>query len=439
MKLVNTHILILFFLNSFSGFSQQDIWSLDRCLDSARVNNLKLRIAENQQTIISEKHDEAVSGLYPKIAIAGDYRYYTNLPYQLLPLSVFGGPDGVYKETQFGVPHVINANVQFNMNLYNPQTYGAIDVTNTMEEIAAVQYQRTEEQLFFEISNLFYNAVIIQYQIRFIDSNLVNAGQLLNIVTLLHEQKMVKTTDADKIKLQVAQLELNKQNAASKQTQIHNQLKFMMGISDQIQLVADTTLNLFQPEPIVLNETNDLKLNRLSGEVLQTELQTIRRTRIPMVSLYGVYGTTGYGYTGDPQSFLDFYPVGYAGVQLVYPLFNGFAINQKIDQKELEIQNNQYQQELIYKQTSMQVDNAILQRSIAYNMVQSAQTQIQLGEEIYKQIKLQFEQETASLTEVLLADLAVRESQQIWINAIVDYFKADLELKKVSGNFNIKE
>lgn len=439
MKLVNTHILMLFFLNSFYGISQQDIWSLDRCLDSARVNNLKLRIAENQQTIISEKHDEAVSGLYPKIAMVGDYRYYTNLPYQLLPLSVFGGPDGVYKETQFGVPHVINANVQFNMNLYNPQTYGAIEVTNTMEEIAEVQYQRTQEQIFFEISNLFYNAVIIQYQMRFIDSNLVNARQLLNIVNVLREQKMVKTTDVDKIKLQVSQLELNKSNVESKQTQILHQLKFIMGISDTTKLIADTTLNLFQPEPIEMNETNDLKLNRLSGEILQTELQTISRMRIPVVSLYGVYGTTGYGFTGDPQSFLNFYPVGFAGIQLVYPLFNGFSINQKIDQKELEIENNQYQQDLINRQTNMQIDNAILQRSIAYNLVQSAQNQIQLGEEIYQQIKLQFEQETASLTEVLLADLSLRESQQIWINAIVDYFKADLELKKVSGNFNIKE
>jgi OMF family outer membrane factor len=40
----------------------------------------------------------------------------------------------------------------------------------------------------------------------------------------------------------------------------------------------------------------------------------------------------------------------------------------------------------------------------------------------------------ASLTDILLADTALREAQQANISAIIEYLKADLELKKLTGN-----
>jgi hypothetical protein len=53
---------------------------------------------------------------------------------------------------------------------------------------------------------------------------------------------------------------------------------------------------------------------------------------------WNAYGTTGFGYNGQPASFLDFYPIGFAGIQLSYPLFNGTVTLRKINQKTLELQ-----------------------------------------------------------------------------------------------------
>jgi OMF family outer membrane factor len=46
---------------------------------------------------------------------------------------------------------------------------------------------------------------------------------------------------------------------------------------------------------------------------------------------------------------------------------------------------------------------------------------------------LQQKQGTATLTDVLLADNALREAQQNYLSAVVDYLKADLEIKKLTG------
>ena len=59
---------------------------------------------------------------------------------------------------------------------------------------------------------------------------------------------------------------------------------------------------------------------------------------------------------------------------------------------------------------------------------------IKLAKTIYDQTILQQKQGTASLQDVLLADYALREAQQTYLMAIFDYLKADLDLKKFTGN-----
>ena len=98
------------------------------------------------------------------------------------------------------------------MSLYNPQVYGAIRTTKIASELTELQYKKTEEQIFFEISNLYYNAQILYHQLTFIDSNLVNATRLLKNMQLLYEQLLAKGTDVSKVKLQVAQLNTQKEN-----------------------------------------------------------------------------------------------------------------------------------------------------------------------------------------------------------------------------------
>ena len=84
----------------------------------------------------------------------------------------------------------------------------------------------------------------------------------------------------------------------------------------------------------------------------------------------------------------------------------------------------------------MQVANAKLQKKIAQKSVETIGVQINLAQTIYEETLLLQKQRIASLTEVLLADNSIRESQQAYLSAIIEYLKADLELKKITGNIS---
>jgi len=441
MKLVNIHkqiIFLLFFLIGFQA-AQAQVWTIQQCIDTAQVHNKNLQMSRNNIAIGEQKAKEAKANLIPKVTVNADYKYFTNLPYQLMPLSTFNpaAQEGTYKETQFGVPHNINANLQLSMPLYNPQVYGAIQTTKIASELTELQYQKTEEQIYFEISNLYYNAQILHHQLAFIDSNLINATRLLKNKQLLNEQLLAKGTDVSKVKLQVSQLVTQKESISSKYEQVLNALKFAMGISIEQNLQIEVNIQYQNTNEYTSSSTLDIRIIKTQNHLLSSELSTLNKSRfLPSLNLIGTYGTTGFGYSGLPNSFLDFYPIGFAGIQLSYSLFNGTVTQRKINQKKFELLNSELQFSLITEQNTMQIENAKLQRTIAKKSVETTAEQIELAKTIYQQTILQQKHGTASLTDVLLADNVLREAQQTYLSTVIDYLKADLDLKKLTGNIS---
>ena len=438
--LVNTHklknaLFVAMVIMAIPLQAQQ--WSLKQCIDTAQLKNKMLQMSANNVSIGEQRHKETVAGLIPKVNINGDYKYYFDLPYQLMPMSTFNpaAPAGQFKEAQFGVAHNLNFNVQFSLPLFNSQVLGAMETTRIGGEMSKLQQQKTKEQVFFDISNLYYNVQILQKQLAFIDSNLVNTSKLLSNMQLLKEQLMIKATDVTKVQLQLAQLNTQKEIVSSKISQVLNALKFNMGIPINQPLEIDRSIEFKNPSDFATQTTVDIRLVETQNKFLKSELSTLKNSRLPSLSLYGTYGQTGYGYDVKPNDFLKFFPVSFVGVQLNYPLFNGTVTQRKINQKKLEISNSKLQLSLATEQNLMQINNAKRTKFTAQQTVENTLAQIKLSQTVYEQTILQQKQGTANLTDVLLTDNALRETQQNYLSAIIEYLKAELELKKLTGNF----
>lgn len=436
--LVNTHILKvawlgIFFL-SLQTQAQVKTWSLQECIDTAMVQNTTLRIAKNEQDIAQLKNQEAKAQLLPKVFFQGDYKYFTELPYQLMPQSAFGGPEGVFREIQFGVPHNISANLTFRIPLYDPQVMAAIQATETFQELSLLQQAKTQEQVYLEVSNLYYNAQILKNQLSFLEQNISNSQKLEKNTRLLYEQTFAQRTDLDKVLLQNQQLVTAAEQARSQYEIVLKGLKFVMGLPLDADMDIPEKINLTETEILEAQKTLDELIQEKKQEVNQLELKTLRNSRIPNLALLGNYGRTGFGFTGEPESFLNFYPISFVGLQLNFPIFNGTVTQKKISQKKIELQNNALQKELIAKQIDMQQQSAFLQQEVAKSQLATSQQQIDLATSVYQRTLLQQQEGLTSLTEVLLADNALRDTQQQYINAMVAYLKANLEIKKTSGN-----
>ncbi len=426
--------LAVFVLAANNGLTAQpQALPLGQCVETALLNNKSLQVGRNNQALAQLKQQEAKSNLLPRATMAADYKFYANLPYQLLPLSAFNGPEGQFKETQFGVPHNLGANVQLAMPLYNPQIRGGITAAEIAGELSALQVEKSEEQVIFEVTNLYYNAQVLQHQLLFMDSNLVNTGRLLATLQLLRSQGLAKGTDLGKVELQQAQLQTQRTQLEGKLAQVLNGLRFFMGIDMGTPLAV--AMDISQGENINYNAAPsvDARIVQTQNQLLANELNTLEKSRLPTVSAFASFGVTGYGYTGQPDPFLKVFPIGLVGVQAAYPLWNPVTRRQ-IAHKEAELLGNQLQAANVQAQNDLALANAVLQKTAAAASLPASKQQIEWADSVYRQTLLQQRQGTATLTDTLLADNALREAQQQYLNLLVDLLKADLELKKASGH-----
>ena len=427
-------IVLLFLVFLATGFNTQaQTLTLDQCIDSALLHNRNIRISRQDINLAGEKNKEVKGNLLPKLSAMADYRYYTDLPYQLMPAAAFGGPAGTYKEVQFGVPQSLNANVQLNVPLYNPMALSAIKTARIAGELSEIQNIKTEEDAIIDVSNAYYNAQILLNQLSFLDSNIINTRKLVQTTELLHQQQLAKGTDVDRLQLQLQQLTTQRSTVSSQHQQVLNALKFLMGksITDSIEVQLDEKIIVVAD--FKSHITTDILLIDKKTEFASSELNGLKSLRLPSLSAYGVYGTTGFGTTGT-NSFFNFHPIGYVGTQLSVPLFNGTITLHKIAQKKIEIVKTNIQKEMVNEKTLLDQVNAEMQYTLAQNTIETVNSQVELAAKIYKNTIVQNQQGMANITDLLLADNALREAQQNYIVALINLRKAELEYKRTTGN-----
>lgn len=435
--LVNTHIHILKAVVSLLFVSvtvvNAQVMTLEQCVDSALRFNKTLKISQSEIHAAHLQKKEAVSAFIPKVAGNADYRYYSDLPYQLVPSSFFNGPAGVYKEAQFGVPHNLNASLAVDVTLYNPQAVGAIAISRNAQELVKIQYRQNEEQVVYEVTNLYYNAQLITNQIEFIEGSIVNAEKLLKSVELLYAQKMVRGTDVDKVRLQQNQLSTQLQKAKTQLESVVNLLMLQMGFGNERKIDVEKQFVRNEVTDPAVKETSDILLMNARQNLLGSEMKTLKLSHLPSFSFYGSYGVTGFGYYSGTKDFTKFYPVSFGGLKMSWMIFSGTTLELKISRKREELKQNKLRIELLKEKQLVQTLNAKGQLESATTQLSNTEKQLQLAESIYSKMLLQQQEGLVSLTDVLLADNSRREAQQNYLSALVDVMRADIELKKASG------
>ena len=432
MKLVITNVLILLF-SSINLYGQA--WTLEQCIDSAYANNQKIAIAENTQELSALKHKEVKSNLLPKLSINGEYKYFIELPYQLLPASVFGGPDGQFKEARFGVSHNINANVLLQVPIYSPGLMGNITMLETSQKIVELEVQKTYDQIYFEVSNIYRNAQLLKSQMGFIDSTISNTERVKGNIELLAEQKLANQNDVKKLELKVSTLQSYQATLGIRLQQIQNALQLLTGSRENFEVEdAIIMIDLIQYEN---HGHKDIEILQLQQEIVKIDLKSLKRSKyIPEVGFVATYGTQGFGYDQSPNRFLNFYPIGYAGIRFSYPLFNGTVTNKKIDQRNIELENLKLKEELTKDAQQVEIQNTLLRLENAFNNVTLSQQQVELAQSIYEQEEKKHKQGLISVNDLLLAQNELIQNQQNYLKSIAEFLAADLELKKVTNNIS---
>lgn len=415
------------------SFSQEV--SLKELINKALQNNQSIKTTVLESSIAEEKITETKSNMLPQLSVSGDYKYYTQMIKQLVSASSMGGPENVYAPFEFGTPWNLGTSISLGQLLYSQEYITGVQMAHTGKDLSGLMVRKTKEDIAYNVSSAYYNAQIINTQIGFVKSNIVNMEKLITTGELLYENQMIKNSDVDKLKLNKTMLETQEKTLKVGYDEVINMLKFLSGTPQTESLLIDNEISTktdVLPYSKIKPERVELKLLEKQKELNELERKNIFAGYLPTISAYGVFNYT-YFAKGGGAGLWKGYPGSWVGLQLSWNLFDGLGRKSKIDQKKIELQKLDVQINQLNENISMELNNAKNQIILQEATILSRKEQLALAQKIYDQTQLQFKEGLASITDVIQSDNSLREAQNNYVVSVIKLLNAQLSWKKAAG------
>ncbi len=428
MKLL---VSICLFLSLQDVKAQLDLKS---CLAMADTANLTIRNAELDIEINKRERSSYLSSRLPQLGFNADYKYNAKIPGQVVPAAFFGGQPGTYATVQFGVPYVLSNNVQLTQILFNSQLNYGLAALKINADIVEVQRNMTIQDIRYQVSNTYFLLQGLEKQLSFLESNLSQTNKVLKNMNSLVEKGLALQLEADKIKVNLLNLENGIASAQASKEQLLDLLKILIGYpkDKKLTLAEDVIIE----QSIIKAEDNKqfypLKLIESQQEMNKEESKGIKMSYLPNLNLYGVYN---YSYNIKPE---DDFRKGidgvFIGLRLDWSLFDGLQRMHKSKMNAIRSDKLTNQYELVNQQLEMAANQAKRQIKLKSDALSLSKEQLKLAENVYQQTNVKFEKGLANSTELILAENSLYQAQNNIVSTYVQLRQAELEYLKSIGN-----
>lgn len=334
------------------------------------------------------------------------------------------------------------AGVQLDQQLFNQQVFTGLKAAKASEEYYALNANLSEEQIIEATANNYYQVLVNREQLEVVETNIKNVKVVEKIIDDQFKNGLAKKIDADRIKVNLANLETQKQQLKNAIEQLEIRLKLSMGLAIETPIVLP---------PSELTEISSTFLTNIEETNLRTELK-ILNTQEHLLGLqkkayeaeyYPTLALTGnYSYTGMSEKFDLFknnseafwYDASAVGLTLKVPIFSGFRTRSKVKQAQIDI--SKLNEDIKYTKNALNAEqeNANIQLRNSLATINLQKKNVALAKEIYNSTQNNYNNGLASLTDLLDTENAQTQAQNSYNQAILNYKIAEIQLIKSNGN-----
>jgi outer membrane protein len=336
-----------------------------------------------------------------------------------------------------------NAGVQFSQQLFNQTVFTGLKASRTSESYYKLNADLTEEQVIEQVANNYYQVLVSRQQLNVIDTNIKNVRVVEKIINNQYENGLAKKIDVDRIKVNLTNLQTQREQTVNAVVQLENQLKFSMGmpVTTEVILPAEE-FSKVETLPALADTISLAGRTEIRLLDIQKELYTLQRKAYvaeyyPNLSLTANLSTTGQSDKFDlfnRRGSAFYYDASAIGVTLKVPIFNGFATRARVRQAGVDIRKADEDIRQTRNSLNLAYENAKIQLRNNINTINSQRQNVQLAQEIYSSTQNNYNNGLAALTDLLDTENALTEAQNSYTQALLNYKIAEIQLIKSNGN-----
>jgi len=416
-------------------FAQEKL-TLTDCLHLAFQHSRLLKSAEISAMIADQVLAESKRQRLPSINLISMYTRIGKITSFSIPM----GPSGETRKLQFGTPNRITLDLKLQLPVF---TWGRIERTISLSyvgrKLSRIQLNQQKINLTDQVLRGYYAVLLNQEVVRLHKVSVVRARNHLNVAKKRYESGVVPRLEMMRAEVQLKNTETDLNEALGNLEKSKIFLAKLVGKPAESIFLADSIQfkkAVFDEKEIVkgvLEIKSDLRTLKLRQQMLQDQIGLAKSGNKPNLFLFSGYNVTNGFDPMDPDKFIDNYNVG---VQLAFPLFDGFATSHKIQQAKLNYQNARLQEEEIRELLRMQIRQFFISLKQAEEKIHAQKENIVLAKKTLETADRQYNEGLVSSLDVLDAQQVLSRSELIYTQAIFNHIMTKLDICKAIEDYS---
>ncbi len=435
---------------------------LGEAVSMALSANPELGVARLAVREADERVSEAWGNVFPTVDLSTSYTRNLSVPVNFLP-SIFIDPDAPPDELipiRFGADNIWDLSIDIEQPLFNAAAFIGVGAAGRFQALQDETFRGQAQVVVTRVREAYYRLLLDQEQVRLLENSIRRVEQSLSETRALEEAGIVSEYDVLRLEVELANLTPNLRRAEEAVAEDRRTLAIELGVDEGTELRVRGALATMRLDDVEANSADNREVLAFGGvelpeadtavaramrgrsDLLQFELtESLRTTEmrleqvqyLPEVSLFGAYGIASQQ-NGDPRFFGD--PRGYrriAGVRVTLPVFQGFRRDARIDQRRAVVDQARLQTEYARDRARNEVRTLLAAAEESRDRASAQDLAVRQATRGYEIASAQYREGIGTQLELTDAEVALRQSEFNYAQAVHDYLVARARLDRAAG------
>lgn len=431
-------LLCVFWLASIAGVSAQEVpedstrFTVEEMVKFALLNSPMIQVSELDAEIGDRQIKSSLSAWLPQVS--ANTQWSNNLRLQTQPIGD--------QLITFGQPYSGNLNFTVDQTIFNRDVFLVSKGSSLVRDQLSQTMETQKIDAVISVARAFYDLLLTIEQIKVFDENLVRQEKQYKDARARFEAGLVDKTDYQRASIGLANIQSQRNRLVTSLEAKYSYLKQVSGYPLDRELtlhyeygeMAGRAELDFAPDFILENRV-DYQLARTRYSLAELETSYSKWAYIPTVK--GFYNYNFLFFNQNFSGLLDeSFPTSALGLTASIPIFQGGKRSDEVRLAKLKQEKSRISLTDFEKQLNTDYEAALAEYNANYFAWQALQDNLDLAEEVYNTIKLQYDEGVKAYVDLVIAESELRAAQINNYNALYSVLSSKLELQRAMGLIN---
>lgn len=431
-------LLCVFWLTSVAGLKAQEVpedstnLTVQEMVNFALSNSPMIQQSLLDQEIGDRQIKSSISGWLPQVSAFSEFT--NNLKLRTQPIGD--------QLITFGQPYSGNLNLVVDQTLFNRDQLLASKGSKLVRTQLSQALETERINTVILVAKAYYDLLLSMEQIRVLDENILRQEKQFKDSKSLYEVGIVDKTDFQRASISLANLQSERNRVESSLKAKYAYLKQISGYPLDLDLTLEYDYEEMESKAKMDFDPDFLLENRVEYQLAKTqysitEMETSYAKWAYIPTLAGYYN---YNFLFFNQRFSallnESFPTSGLGLTASIPIFQGGKRAHEVRLARLRQEKSQVALTDYEKQLNTEYETALANYSSNYFTWQTLQGNLELAEEVYTTIKLQYDEGVKAYVDLVVAESELRTAQLNNYNALYSVLSSKLDLLRAMGQIN---